>query len=67
MSACVKGMEMVLGVILVSVLEVVQMSGEVGGVVRRWGVGVRGCMQTCGPGRLAALTVSEDGRLHPGP
>ena len=56
---------MVLGVILVSVLEVVQMSGEVGGVVRRWGVGVRGCMQTWGPGRPTALTVSEDGPTHP--
>ena len=36
-----------------------------GGVVRRWGVGVRGCMQTCGPGQPTALTVSEDGPLHP--
>ena len=39
--------------------------GGGGGVVRRWGVGVRGCMQTWGPGRPAALTVSEDGPTHP--
>ena len=38
-----------------------------GGLSGDGSVGVRGCMQTCGPGRLAALTVSEDGRLHPGP